>query len=455
MSIPPIGLSPEAELLPPGPQSTVAHPPNVVRIKAKSNRIGPVLGLALVWTLFEFGRPPTPPLLLLGISALLFAWWIAQRKKLDASDAWWFALIGVTAVGVVFAENTYSAFMSTRFFVVLFLGICLPFKLLLNTEARARAWMYAFIATAAYVGIWAITHGGYGPAGSFGHDENYVAAIVVTGAGLAYFCSLAERRTIVRLLLLASLVAFVGALAAANNPSRGGFLALCVVTGYAIYRSPRKMLAISGIVIGAVALFAFGGDTFWNEISTSTDYTSGTGDVRLELWKSGFRMWLANPVIGVGGGNFIWRIGDFQTAAQFEKFGRELGGSMVAHSMPVELLSELGLLGVVATTGLILGAWRGLGRMLLPAARLERRGVPRDLYVLSCYADALRAALLSILVNGVFLSLLYYSHLWVFIAASAALIHVHERCLARHPAALVPFRGAAVKRSRASRGGRR
>jgi O-antigen ligase len=401
------------------------------RAKQKT-RLGFMFSLALVWTLFEFGRPPTPPLLLLLISGVMFSWWLTQKgKRLGKDDAWWFALLAVTATGVVLSANNYSAFMSLRFFLVLFLGVCLPLQALVSTPARVRAWIYMFVVTSTYVGAWALTHGGYGPAGSDGHDENYVAAIVVTGAALAYFSMIAEKRAVVRVLLMGSILVSVAALAVANNPSRGGFLALCVVTAYAVYRSPHKLVTIGAIAIGGITLLAFAGDAFWAEISTSADYTSGTGDMRLELWKAGLRMWQDSPLLGVGAGNFRWRVGDFQTAVQFEKFGRDLGGSVIAHSMPIELLAELGSVGVLATAMLVRRAWRGLGKVLLVPPMFSKGRLPRELFVLRCYADAMRAAMLSVLVNGVFLSLLYYSHLWVLVAVSTALFHVHQRTVER------------------------
>ena len=124
-------------------------------------------------------------------------------------------------------------------------------------------------------------------------------------------------------------------------------------------------MGIGVLAAGAVALFAIAGPRFWKEIDSTTDVHEGTGDVRLEIWAAGIRMWKANPFLGVGSGNFRWVIGDYQTPEQFAKFGRSLGGSIIAHSLPVECLAELGSAGAIALLVLIVATWRGLGRVIL------------------------------------------------------------------------------------------
>ena len=60
------------------------------------------------------------------------------------------------------------------------------------------------------------------------------------------------------------------------------------------------------LVIGIIALAAliFAGSEYWAEMATITDTSEPTADIRLEIWKVGLRMWEANPVFGVGPGNF-------------------------------------------------------------------------------------------------------------------------------------------------------
>lgn len=393
-------------------------------------RLGLVFPLLLVWLFYEFGRPAHPLGVPLLISFVAFASWVAARdKQWQSYSPWWFALLAVMVVGIPLARNTYAAFWSTKGMAVLFLTICLPLQAQVSSAIRVRIWFYALLLVTLYVGSWAATHGGFGPSGSGGgQDENYIAAMMGMSIGLAYFCFMAERRWWVKAVIVAAMMIYLAAIANGQNPSRGGFLGLCAVSLYCAARSPRKRVAFGILGALGLALAVIAGPAFWKEIRSTTDYESGTGDIRLEIWKAGLRMWAGNPLLGVGAGNFRWAIGDYQSAEQFTKFGRSLGGSIIAHSLPVELVAELGTLGAIATLGLTVGTWRALGRVRRRAREAERRGQTDEARgSLGIYADAIRAGILAILVNGVFLSLLYFSYLWLLIAVGSALAAISAR----------------------------
>lgn len=398
--------------------------------RGREDRVGPVFFCLLAWLLFDLGRPYTPPGLPLVLTAAVFVDWTSKKdKQLGPKWIWWLVLLGVIASGVFFAPNTYAAFFNTRLMGILFLGICLPLQGLLTSLKRVRWFLYSLIAIAFYVGAWAATHGGYGPASSAGQDENYVAALMTLGAALAYFCFFTDKRLWFRIFLFMAMGSFMAAMALAQNPSRGGFLALISVALYCLWRSPKKVMGLSIIGVVAAGLFLFAGDSFWKEIDSTSDYQNGTGDMRLELWKAGVRMWKANPVLGVGSGNFRWVLGDYQSEEQFQKFGRNLGGSVIAHSSHIEMLSELGSLGTLSMIMLTWSTWQGLGKVRPPKRKRDDPPINPALVELGHYADALRCAILAMLVNGTFLSLFYYSHIWVLIAAGTAIPYLHRRLL--------------------------
>lgn len=399
-------------------------------------RQGDKLGFAFIcslfWLLFELGRPYTPPGLPLLLTAVLFFEWIGkQDKQLGRFWYLWLVLIVVIGSGVAFATNNFASYFSARLMGTLFIGVLLPLQGLITSLRRVRWWIYTFIGIAFYVGAWAATHGGFGPAAADGQDENYVACLMGMGMAMAYFTFFTDKRLWFRLALGVAMFAFIAAMALAQNPSRGGFLGLIAVVGYCIWRSPRKMVGLSIVGVGVVMLLAVAGDSFWKEIDTTTDYQDGTGDMRLELWKAGMRMYTKNPVLGVGSGNFRWEVGNYQSEEQFQKFGRSLGGAVIAHSMHVEMLAELGTAGAICMILLTWNAWVGLGKIRPKRPGPGEAPVHPDLVHLGCFADALRAAILAVLVNGTFLSLFYYSHLWVCIAVGTALPYVHKRILAR------------------------
>jgi O-antigen ligase len=416
---------------------------------ARANQpVGWIFILSLVWVLFDIGRPPTPAGIPLLISAGMFLHWLTLKDKQWAKHTpWWFALLAVVALSLPFAANTYEVYFATRFFATLILMVCLPMQAMVNSIRRTRLWILSMVGVAFYVGAWAVSHGGFGPSASNGQDENYVATLMGMGVALAYFAMFAERKLLPKLLLGFAMMVFVAAMAVANNPSRGGFLGLIAVALYSLWRSPRKLLGLGVLGVAGVAMALMAGPAFWKEIETTADYQEGTSDVRIEIWKAGVRMWAANPAFGVGAGNFRWVIGDYQTADQLEKFGRSLGGSIIAHSTPVELLAELGTAGVIVVGALLIYTWRGLGRIRYKKPGPGQPPVHPDLLRLSCYADGVRACLLAILVSGIFLSLLYYSHLWVILAIGTALPFVHDRIVAQQANPVAPAQPVVPRRS--------
>jgi len=344
----------------------------------------------------------------------------------------WVILIGVMAVGVPLATNNYAAYWATRNMAVLFFCICLPMQALITSVRRVRWWIYTFLIATTYVGVVAATS--QGKAG--GLDENYIAALMDVAVAFAYFAIFAEKNYIVKGMLALSMVVDVAAMAMALDPSRGGFLGLCAVGLYCLGRSPRKVLGFGMLAGVGVALLAIAGPKFWSEIDTTTDYQSGTGDIRLEIWKDGLLMLEAHPIVGVGGGNFRWVIGDYQTAEQFAKYGRSFGGAIVAHSLPVELASELGLVGLFAAVVLVVRTWKGLGKVR--ALTIPKPGRPApdwSLVQLRCYTDAVRGGLVATLVCGLFLSLTYYSQLWLLLALGSALPFVYRKTAGQHEGA--------------------
>jgi O-antigen ligase len=145
------------------------------------------------------------------------------------------------------------------------------------------------------------------------------------------------------------------------------------------------------------------------------------------------RMWRANPVLGVGAGNFRWMVGTFQSLEQLEKYGRDLGGSVVAHSLFVELVAELGSSGGLVLILLLWCTWKDL--------RPVRKSSADGAAPLRYYADGVIGSILGCLVNGVFLSLLYYSYLWLLIMLGSAIAIVWHSRIEAQPTAQPPGAG--------------
>jgi O-antigen ligase len=406
----------------------VAGAPERADVATPEERLGVPFLLLLVWVWFEYGRPANPLGIPFLISAVLLIGWLLNKdKRWSRQSSLLVALLVVMAAGVPLATNTYSAFWALYGMATIFLCICVPMPSLVTSVRKIKIWIYTFVGVAVYVGIWAVLHGGYGPSGrGGGQDENYVAAMMGMAVSFAYFSIFAERRRLVKVILALSILIFLGAAIAGHNVSRGGFLGLCAVFLYCLARSPRKWIGLVVLLAVILAVLPFVGSGYWDAIATITDFGEGTADLRLEIWQIGVRMWQWNPILGVGAGNFRWVVGTYQSGEQLDKFGRDLGGSIIAHSLFVELIAELGTVGAIVLLLLLWRTWKDLREVVRAGQNVPDPSTvgAGDRVELRCYADAVIGGIVACLVNGIFLSLLYFSYLWLFVALGSAIWQV-------------------------------
>lgn len=395
--------------------------------RAERRHLLPV-ALICLWLAMEIARPPQPLKIPLLCSLALAGFWLASsRKRWHPALTAMMIFLGACWLGIPFSANQYGAFWTSYGLAIILGCICIPAAQFLRTIRHVHLYVGTLLAFSTYVGLFAVTHAGFGPAGPWGgQDENYVAAMMCAAVPFTYFGLAATKFLRTRLLLLAMGLVFLAA--TVIGFSRGGFLGIAAVLLFCFWYSPRKLVAIVATVIGAATIFAVAPDSYWKEVESIGDTDEGTADHRFELWAIATRQFLDNPVLGVGPGNFRWRIGDYQTEEQQAKFGRSLAGSAIVHSTYFEILSELGSVGVISFAALLFFTFRDLRRAERGCTRvLERVPLPatgtlsRDLEWARAFALAFQGALIGYLVCSAFLSTTYFSTIWLLCAVSVAL----------------------------------
>jgi len=232
-------------------------------------------------------------------------------------------------------------------------------------------------------------------------DTNEFALAMLFFLPFAFYTALSASNRAARwgagglsLLLVASIVA---------TGSRGaviGFLAL-VIALWA--KSRHKLLVGLGLVALLVAIWCFSSPSYKQRVASILTYQQEiTATVRREAWKAGMRMFIKRPLFGVGANNF-------PVAYDTAGFGSPSGGKWVAaHSVYVQTLAELGILGFAWLVGLIALIFSATHKA---QHRLQERAPPRGFFWIA--ANAAPVSLITYLAAGAFLSCLYYPYLWI------------------------------------------
>lgn len=390
-----------------------------------------VFGLLTIYLLLDFIRPPFVWEFPKIISVILVIAWITKASKVWCSQMTsYVCFLGVMGFGILVAANTYEAVWTTYGMLILLMGVCAPLINFTDSIGKLRRLIHWILGIFLYMAVYAIFNDGFGPAGTEGgQDENYVAAAINLVIPLALFSFLSEKTTWKKALFAAVVGLYL--LAIVTGLSRGGFVGLLCGLGFSLLKTPKKGLAILAIVLIFGFLGVVAGPSYWEEMSTITDTSEGTADLRFEFWEIAVREFLAYPLTGVGPNNYRWRTGEFMSAEQLQKFDRVLVSHV--HSTYFQLLAEMGIAGYLVFGFFLYRTYRDYRyvdqlpdryRTLLagrsPAAE-------EDLRLMQVYARGLMAGIIGYLASVAFLSSLYYSHLWIAGSMMAALYAIAMR----------------------------
>jgi len=379
--------------------------------------------LTVVYLLLEFGRPQDvipglASLHLPGVVSVCLALAMILSRKIDLSDKQtrlFMLLLVLMALHVPFAVNNYRALMGLKYMLITFL-VYLAIVMSVDTLPKFRTFLTLWLGVHLLLAIHGIATQGRGVGGFLG-DENDFAMTLNMIVPFSFFLAQGEPKPAKKLLYTGLTGLFV--LANIFTFSRGGFVGLLAVGLCCWLRSPKKLR--SAVVIASlgllVSLYARAG--YWERIESSWEegVSSGSGEDRLYMWKFGWKMFLDNPVIGVGQENFPVRFGDYEGEERLYGVTRIW---RVAHSLYFTLLPELGLVGGFIFFRMLYWIWKDLIAI--------RRSTP-----LLPYAHAMEASLIGFLVSSIFISTLYYPNFWVAMGFVVAL---------RRIVTLEPSRGA-------------
>jgi O-antigen ligase len=398
--------------------------------------IGITYWMLVAYLFFDYVRPhyylnflqPFKIPTLLAVILLLLWLWHGDKKVLK--DPLIILYIGFTVLAgstVVFAFNSFWVYHHTRNLTVYLISVVLPFIMLSGSPATIGTFFRLWVGIQVLLALEGIAAGGTGP-GSILLDENDLALALNMAIPYAFFLSESPRsKGVMRILLLiATGILSVGVIV---TNSRGGFLGLAVVAGGIAFYSKNRvrnflLLALfAGIVVAQDPSYIM-------EIKTITDKTNNTRVDREYSWRRGLEMFYDNPILGVGAGNYPWRVLEYERRSrEYDSATMRSHGGRTAHSLYFTLIPELGLAGVAVFGSMLIVMLRRLRKMV---RNMRSHKIADPVVVdLEFILRAVTVSLLSYLVCGAFLSVLYYPHFWYLVGFVSGLSYAVNSCIAK------------------------
>lgn len=389
------------------------------------------LSLLLFYLVLEYGRPqdllpflrilhlPTITIILLALYSIILGKFTIKDKQ----STLLIFLLGEMVVHGPIAVNNYwtlMIFLTMVMNFIVFLSLIRYVDNLEKYDRLVKIWLGIHV----FLAIIGIVRTGKG-IGGFLSDENDFCMTMNMIIPFSFFLAMnAPRGKKLYYILLTGLFLFVIIL----SNSRGGFVGLIAAFIYCWFRTKRKIL--TALIIGVLTVFAVvvAPPAYYDRLHSITEEgaDTGTGEERVYTWKIGWHMFLDNPILGVGQGNFPYVFQKYElkvTDSDEPFYGRSVAGRQ-AHSIYFTMLPELGILGTCILFGMIYYTFKDLKTIKDSIFKKDNKVLNKTSDKLFSLVLALEGALVSYLVSGAFISTLYYPNLWILMGFIVSLKHI-------------------------------
>jgi O-antigen ligase len=362
---------------------------------------------------FNFALPPGPAGTVARIAGLIFFLGYLVRRpgvlRLGAIPLPGWLFIAWTLASGLWAIDAGAAFSTWLSVAQLFaITVLIASVVASRPEVVGNAlWCYTISAT--LTGVWGILSYLQGAASSFGRGTTFAnqdpalfASLILPAA--VFLMGEIQSRARGPLLRSAALIGLVICVAAlAVSGTRSAWVGILVATAawLLLQRERRQLIAVGALVLGVVILVVAvpGAEGFLLGRAGSSVSSGGSG--RIDIWMVGISILASAPLLGVGFGNFPTAFTPYVISQATASLA---GGALYAGRAPHNVL-----LGTAVETGLVGGS---LLAAFLGSALVHSKGVR---------GNVIRATLISLYVQSMFLDILQQKQLWLFLALAFGL----------------------------------
>jgi probable O-glycosylation ligase (exosortase A-associated) len=321
------------------------------------------------------------------------------------------AYFAMIVLSVSYAMVTEFAFNTAKL-VFGYVLLCVMIARLVTTEARLMGVIGTLLAAHMFllamnpVVITDPQNRNYVIGATFLGDGNDFSLSLVVLLPCAVELALRVRSFFLRILVSAAAV--MSLLAIVASQSRGATIGIACIFMFMWWKSPRKIVSLVMVAIAALIMLAYAPPEYFNRMNTMADYKNeGSAMARIIAWKTGVRMAVDNPLLGVGTGNFPVAYGTKYKPPE------AINAWKTAHSIYFLVLGELGFTGIILLLGLIFSnilqnerVRKAIEARAGPKPPLEVKQQVRQLNLFTCAVIGFASA-------GAFLSAAYYPHIFV------------------------------------------
>jgi len=339
---------------------------------------------------------------------------ITQDKKYLKADAilkLMVLFVSIMAISLIYTPNTRAAFGTTELMFWTLVATVFPLCVILTRLDSLLLFFKFWVAIQVIVAIEVIINGGHG-AGSYLRDENDVALVLNMALPLPFFMAKLPKATksLKRYMYISMAIIFAAII---TTGSRGGALGVAAIISMILIMSARPvrniLIATALLVSLSGAVLSFVPDAVIQDFRGIEDPNDSTRDARLWAWSVGWVMFLDNPVLGVGAGNYPWTNHLYARLSPMYNESRQIFGGRPAHSIYFTLLPEDGLVGTSIFLAMLWGCYKRYKDIKLHYLSVKPDDDAYSFYILF---KGMIISVVAYLVTGAFISVLYYPPFW-------------------------------------------